>query len=101
MKTPIALALCLALSGTMGLAHADDGHERARKALAAGEILPLPTVLERVAKQQPGTVVEVELDRRDQLWVYEFKILSPAGGLIKLWVDARDANIIERREKGR
>lgn len=99
MKTPIALALCLALSGTM--AHADDGHERARKALAAGEILPLPTVLERVAKQQPGTVVEVELDRRDQRWVYEFKILSPAGGLIKLWVDARDANIIERREKGR
>jgi uncharacterized membrane protein YkoI len=38
-------------------------HDRARQAVEAGEVLPLRTILERVERDYPGQVVEVELER--------------------------------------
>jgi len=75
-------------------------HDRARAALMAGEILPLPTILEQVAKAYPGHVLEVELERKNRQWLYEFKILQTGGDLIKLEVDARDGRVLNYR-KGR
>jgi uncharacterized membrane protein YkoI len=75
-------------------------HDRARRALEAGEILPLKTVLERIARDTPGQVMEVELERKGERWVYEIKLLRAGGSLVKLKVDARDATIIPRREQG-
>lgn len=72
-------------------------HDRARRALEAGEILPLKTVLEKVRLDTPGQVMEVEMERRNALWVYEIKILRPGGTLVKLVVDASDGTIIARR----
>jgi uncharacterized membrane protein YkoI len=72
-------------------------HDRARQALEAGEILPLKTVLEKVERDTPGSVLEVELERKDDRWVYEIKLLVSGGSRIKLRVDARNGSIIERR----
>jgi uncharacterized membrane protein YkoI len=72
-------------------------HERARAALQAGEVLPLPQLLERVAREQPGQVLAVELEREDGRWVYELKLLDPAGRLVKLEVDARSAELLRRK----
>ena len=82
--------------------HADDlrDHDRARQALEAGEILPLKTVLEKLARDTPGQVMEVELERKGERWVYEIKLLRTGGSLVKLKVDARDGTIIPRREHG-
>jgi len=74
-------------------------HDRARKALEAGEILPLRTVLEKVDRETPGQVLEVELERKNGRWIYEIKLLRPGGALVKLLVDARDGAIIGRRER--
>ncbi len=38
-------------------------HDRARQALEAGEVLPLRTILDRVEREYPGQVLEVELER--------------------------------------
>ena len=78
---------------------AERDHERARQALEAGEILPLKTVLEKVDRDSPGQVMEVELERHKERWVYEIKLLRPGGSLVKLKVDARDGKIIPRRER--
>ncbi|MEI7432572.1 MAG: PepSY domain-containing protein [Betaproteobacteria bacterium] len=80
---------------------ADDlsDHDRARQALQAGEILPLKMVLEKVERDTPGSVLEVELDRKDERWVYEIKLLLSGGARVKLWVDARDGKIIARRNR--
>lgn len=75
-------------------------HDRARQALEAGEILPLKTVLERLARDTPGQVMEVELERHGQRWIYEIKLLRPGGALSKLLIDARDGTIIANREHG-
>ena len=65
--------------------YADDfsDHDRARQALEAGEILPLKTVLEKVERNTPGRVLEVELERRNNRWVYEIKLLLSGGARAK------------------
>jgi len=75
-------------------------HDRARQALEAGEILPLKTVLERVGREVPGQVMEVELERKHDRWLYEIKLLRPGGALVKLLVNARDGTIIDHRGRG-
>ena len=94
------LVLCLGVV-QVGPVHAGDqgDHDRARQALEAGEILPLKTVLERLARDNPGQVMEVELERRNERWVYEIKLLRPGGALAKLLVDARDGAVIVQRER--
>jgi len=104
MKTTasiIILVIVAALSPLYALADSDHDHDRARAALVAGEILPLPDILERVAKDHPGNVLEVELDRERGRWIYELKILQSGGGLLKLDVDAKDGAVIDRRERKR
>ena len=89
-------ALMAGLMLAMALpSHADSDHDRARQALEAGEILPLKTVLERLARDTPGQVMEVELERSGERWIYEIKLLQTGGALIKLKVDARDATVIK------
>ncbi len=88
----LASALMLAIAPPAG---ADSDHDRARQALEAGEILPLKVVLEKLARDVPGQVMEVELERSSERWIYEIKLLQAGGALIKLKVDARDATVIK------
>jgi uncharacterized membrane protein YkoI len=78
----------------------DDDHERARAAVQAGEVLPLPTVLERLKRSHPGQVLELELERDDGRWIYEVRLLQADGQLLKLELDARTAEVLEVRRKG-
>lgn len=101
MRTSLAIATLLAVAALTPLASLADGdhdHDRARAALQAGEVLPLPVVLERVSRDYPGNVLEVELEREKGLWIYELKILQSGGSLLRLKVDARTAELIKRRE---
>lgn len=76
----------------------DDDHDRARKALQAGEVLPLKTILERVERSHPGQVMDVELERehdsRGGRWIYKLKVLQPDGALLRLKVDAREGTVL-------
>jgi len=97
----LAVGLILSIAVFFPVFAADVGdHDRARQALEAGEILPLKTVLETLARDTPGQVMEVELERKGERWVYEIKLLRAGGSLVKLRVDARDGTIIPRREQG-
>ena len=77
-------------------------HDRARQALEAGEVLPLRTILDRVEREYPGQVLEVELERDGGRWVYEITTLRSGGSLVKLKVDARDGTVlgVKAREAG-
>ena len=93
-------ALCAGLLLTLaGPGWADDDHDRARRALEAGEILPLRTILHRVEREHPGRIMEVELEDKDNLWLYEIKLLRGDGTLVKLKVDARDGRLLDRKIK--
>lgn len=92
--TAALLAALLAAGSSAGIA--GDDHDRARQALEAGEVLPLRTILERVERDYPGQVIDVELEREKgaERWIYELKILRSGGSLVRLKVDARDGSII-------
>lgn len=90
------LALVMAPGGTAR--GGDDGHERARRALEASEARPLVEILEAVRGQLGGEVVGVELDREHGRYVYEFKVVTPAGRLSEVHVDALSAEILKRED---
>lgn len=76
---------------------ADDGDDarRARRALLAGEALPLMQILKIATRRVPGEVVKVELDSEHGKLVYEIKILAEDGRLRELKLAARDGRILE------
>jgi uncharacterized membrane protein YkoI len=100
----MSAVLVCALATGPALASDRADHDRARAALQAGDILPLTTVLQRVAAEHPGQVLEVELEREEGRWVYDIKLLQAGGGLLKLEVDAASARVLKtkaRRSEGR
>ncbi len=97
MTLIVALATALASPPTL----ADNDQDRARAAVLAGKVLPLKTLLERLEREHPGQVLEVELEQDDGRWIYEIKLLQPGGRLVKLEVDAASGAVLQRKERGR
>lgn len=95
--TPLILFLVpvLALTAAPVLADRED-HDRARKALERGEILPLSRILDIARADSDGRVIEVDLDRDDGRWVYELDLLTRDGRLLELEIDAASGQIIDR-----
>lgn len=103
MKTAFAPALVLTLlltAAPFGVVAGDD-HDRARSAVQAGRVLPLRTILDNVARDYPGDVIETELEDMHGDPVYEIKLISPEGMVMKLVYDARDGTLIKAKGKRR
>ncbi len=97
--TLTGLALLAMLGPMNGYAGDKTDYDRARQAVEAGDVLPLRTILDRVEREYPGQVMEVELDREKGEWVYEIKLLRKGGALVKLKIHARDGTILGFKEK--
>lgn len=89
-----AVAVTLAAAGLPRIAAADSDHDRARSALAAGEIRPLAQTLDEVQKRYAGRVIKIELDREHGRWVYELKLLPDNGRVYELEIDAADGRLL-------
>ncbi|WP_332672698.1 PepSY domain-containing protein [Aromatoleum sp.] len=94
----VAAVFAAGLVPSAGVAGESD-HDRARQALERGEVLPLRAILDKVARDYPGDVVEVELEREHGTWIYEIELIGGDGRLVKLEIDARSAAVL--RVKGR
>ena len=111
MKTELdrrAVLLALAALGTGAPSLADDDddrrqrrrgsrhdHERARRALEEGRARPLADILAEVRPRLGGEVIDVEFEREDGAYVYELKVITPAGQLREIEVDALTAEILK------
>lgn len=109
--------LALLFSGPV-LADKKSDHERARAAVESGDIVPLSLILEKVEAIYEGSIIEVELeDEGDEGFevgdegergsghfmsgfIYEIKLLTPQGNLLKLKFDARTAELIQVKGHG-
>jgi uncharacterized membrane protein YkoI len=69
-------------------------HELARQALQRKEILPLDQVLAAIRDRMPGEIVEIELERENERWIYEVEIIDETGRMRDVLVDAKNAEII-------
>lgn len=94
-----AVLLSFALGSASALA--DNDQDRARAAVQAGKVLPLKTLLERLERDHPGQVLEVELEQEGGRWIYEIRLLEPGGRLVKLELDAATAKVLRRKERSR
>jgi uncharacterized membrane protein YkoI len=107
MKTSRYLAI--AIAGTIaatslfaaGLASADNRMKQSevRQLRESGRILPMEDILARVRKLQPGQVVEVELERDGDRYVYEVKLIDDADRIHKFELDAGSGEVLKRSEK--
>lgn len=77
----------------------DKDHDRAREAVKAGQVMPLRAMLERLEREYPGQVLDVELEDEDGRLVYEVKLLQNDGRLVKLELDARTATVLRRKQR--
>lgn len=91
----IALLLLVLLPAWPVHVAADSDQERAKTALERGEIRPLDQVLAAARRAVPGDVVAVELKRKEKRWLYELKILTPAGKRREVKIDANTLAVIE------
>jgi uncharacterized membrane protein YkoI len=101
-KLRILVAAGLAIAALAAMpSHAGDvhDHDRARQAVEAGEVLPLRTILERVERDYPGQVMEVELEQKGERWIYEVKVLRTSGALVKLKFDGRTGTVMGASER--
>lgn len=73
----------------------DHDHDRARRAVEEGRMLPLRDILARAEVDYPGQVVEAELEEEGGAAVYEIKIVTNAGRLMKLHYDARTGALLK------
>jgi hypothetical protein len=80
--------------------HDDDGghhdHDRARLAVERGEAQPLSDILAQVRPALGGEVVDVAFRRSGNRWLYEFRVIVPAGRMTEVYVDAATAEIVRR-----
>lgn len=73
----------------------DDDQDRVRRALQAGEILPLSDILAAAEALRPGRVIELELERDDGRWIYELELVTPVGQIYEIEIDAATATVLE------
>ncbi|MDA8230544.1 MAG: PepSY domain-containing protein [Magnetospirillum sp.] len=96
MKTAPLVAFAL-LFASPGPLCAEEDHDRALRAMEAGEILPLQTILDRVQADAPGEIVGTELEEEGGRPVYEIRVIAPDGRVLKLLYDARDGTLLRMR----
>jgi uncharacterized membrane protein YkoI len=95
----IVLAIILSLLVALP-ARAGADHDRARQAVQSGRIVPLAKILDRAAADFPGEVIEAELEDDHNRPIYEIKIITPQGKVLKLIYDAADGTLLRSKEKG-
>lgn len=65
--------------------------------MEAGQIRPLAEVLAEAERRFRGRVIEAELERDDDNWLYELKILPPNGRMFVVELDAATGAVLRTR----
>lgn len=70
------------------------GVDRVRALVERGEILPLADILKRNEARVRGRIIEVEIEQKRGIYVYEIKVLRADGRYRELKIDARTGALI-------
>ena len=98
MKTGLQILSIVLLFSAALTGYADDDHNRAKKLLDAGDILPLESILMKARESQPGKILEIELETEDNKLVYEIDLLTSDGKVLELVFDARTGQLLSTEE---
>lgn len=93
----IASALCVVLLAAPPAYSRSYSHEQARNALEAGEIASLRDVVTTCEADFSGRIVQADLSRDFRGWVYNLKMLTPNGSILKMRYDALTKELVSAR----
>jgi hypothetical protein len=95
LLAPVGLAALAALVSVLGGAAAD----QPGAAPEIGGIVPMERVVERARAHRAGRLLAIELEPSEGQgdWVYEVKILTAAGAVVKLVYDAHTAELLSEK----
>ncbi|MEJ2530040.1 MAG: PepSY domain-containing protein, partial [Gammaproteobacteria bacterium] len=100
MIKKLILFVALAVTSVIGgYALGDDDHQESRRMMQQGEILPLQQILDNIAAERKGRVLEVELKRKKQRVIYEIELLGEHGRVWEFKVDAASGEILKREQE--
>ncbi len=96
----LILLLCLAVSGPADAKRKSD-QERARRAVEAGELLPLRYILRQLRGEVGGRMLDAEVEEVGPgRWLYFIKVLTPEGNVQNLVVDGATGRVLDVRGRG-
>lgn len=90
----IVLSSCLGLLSGHSVADSVS-HSEARALREAGNILSLEDIINRAKTLKPGKVIDTDLDKDDDLYVYEIEILDDRGWVWEIEFDASNGELLE------
>lgn len=99
MNKLILFAVLVVASVIAGHAFGDDDHQESRRLMQQGEILPLQQILDHIAEERKGRVLEVELKRKKGRVIYEIELLGEQGRVWEYKVDASSGEILKREQE--
>ena len=101
LASAAAAAVAAILLFSAGAASADGRlrQNEVRQLRESGKILPMEEILTRVRRIQPGQVVEIELEREKDTYLYEVKVIDEKDKIHKLELDAGNGEVLRRKEK--
>ena len=94
------VAAAIGCGGPVAAGDSSD-QERARRAVEQGRMLPLRDIIARAQADLGGEVVEAELEDERGVPVYEMKVLTRAGRLVKARYDARTGSPLPSGSEGK
>jgi uncharacterized membrane protein YkoI len=99
-KTLIVTTLVATLLGS-GVAFASERmrHNEILQLRESGQIMAMEEIMTRARQEQPGHLIEAELEREDKQYVYELKILDAEGRVHELEMDAATGRVLKRKIK--
>lgn len=75
-------------------ANADDDWRKLHKEVQAGRIKPLSDILDNLAKDWVGQVVDVDYEQKRGRQIYEIELLGSEGQVVEFEVDAATGELI-------
>ncbi|MCP3850678.1 MAG: PepSY domain-containing protein [Gammaproteobacteria bacterium] len=100
---PTLLITCISLTVAYASDHKskkyDNDHKNAHELVNSGNILPLEKILETVYKTQQGKILEVELERENNGYIYEIEILDNNNKVWEMEINAVTGQLLKVEEE--
>jgi uncharacterized membrane protein YkoI len=72
--------------------------EEARELKQSGQIMSLETLIAQLRQDYPGQIIEIELDDRDDRYVYDIELVDDEGVVIELRIDAATGEVLRYKK---
>ena len=73
----------------------DDDWRRLHHEVEAGRIKPLSEILDILARDWRGDVIDVDIEKDDGEILYEIELLGPEGQVVEFEINARTGEVLE------